>query len=186
MVFDILIGIAFGKLFSSPNSEILFIILGIIFALLPDIDFLIYIFLKSKNILPKSLLDHREIFHYPLPYLIFGSLLVYLINPNFIYLFVINSSWHFLHDSIGEGWGIPWLLPLNDNRYKLFYQYDLRQANHPQKLIWIWTKEEQEELINKFGDPQWYRHKLEIFTDMTFYNTFLFIVSSLFLIYVFK
>ena len=165
MPFDIGIGILLGLWFApfgDHNSSNIW--LGIMFVLLPDIDILIYYGLKviGRRKLTRRFIDHRDMLHYPLLYLTLGTLVVAAMNPHLVLLFVVCILVHFLHDSIGIGWGIPWLWPLNHIYYKFLYQYDLQKANKPRQLVWAWSRTEQETLSQQFGDQDWDKHSYQI------------------------
>ncbi len=165
MPFDVGIGILLGLLLApfSDNTS-LNVYIGIALTLLPDMDGLIYYGSKLTGIgnINKKIVDHRDLFHYPLIYILFGSLIIGILNPGLIALFIAGSLVHFTHDSVGTGWGIPWLLPLSPKRFKFLYQYDLRKAGHPQKFVWVWSKTQQDQLIKNFGDPDWHKHTFQI------------------------
>ncbi len=155
MLLDIGVGILLG-LWLGPGDQTSSVLLGILFTLLPDIDVLIYFLIKRFG--SKTFKDHREILHYPLPYLAIGGILVLIISPAWLPLFIAASMVQFIHDSVGIGWGIPWLYPFSRKYFKFFYQYDLKRAGQSQKTVWAWSKQEQHELLDKYGDPEWHKH----------------------------
>jgi membrane-bound metal-dependent hydrolase YbcI (DUF457 family) len=144
----ILLSIFMSRLFHIPLSPI-FISTGILFTLLPDLDFLVAF---KKNLGAKSH-EHRDVLHYPLLFVPIGTALMFLVDYRLSILFAFASFLHFLHDSIGVGWGIQWLYPFSRNHYAFLYQYD-----SPQKFIYIWTPEEVVQLSSQFGDPHWIKN----------------------------
>lgn len=134
MLADIAIGI-FSAFFTSylfqvkPSFSLLLV--GIFFALLPDIDFLIE-WIRGRKPLGRFERDHRNLFHYPLFYILIGSIFVFWFSWAYLFLFVINSLWHFIHDSIWVGWGVKWLYPFSKKRYK----FD-KPLKRPGKENWI-------------------------------------------------
>lgn len=133
---------------------------AVFMALLPDIDVVveeIYFRLTGRK-LQKH--DHRDIFHYPLFYLLSGAIiLIFFVGGMWASIFIIISSLHFLHDSIGIGWGVYWLYPFSTRRYSLFYHYDIfRHKLKPYKLVYSWGEDELEEVIAKYGDPHWVKN----------------------------
>lgn len=78
--------------------------------------------------------------------------------PAAVPLFILCSLVQFIHDSVGTGWGIPWLFPFSSLRFKFVYQYDLRKAGLPQKIAWAWSPDEQRRLAQAYGDPHWHQH----------------------------
>jgi hypothetical protein len=150
MLLDIGIGIissiflshAFGISLSTP-----FLGFGVLFSLLPDVDFL---FLKTHQ--------HRDILHYPLLIIPIGTLITSLFSYQLAMLFALVTFLHFLHDSIGVGWGIRWLYPFSQNYYAFFYQYDLAKHNMPHKLIYDWSPADVERLSSRYGDKNWIKN----------------------------
>lgn len=182
MPLDIGIGIILGLLLSPFDSNVAAnVITGIIFCLLPDLDAIIYYGSKLFRIgsIDKKFSDHRDLLHYPLILIFFGVIVLSIINPNLILIFVSGSFVHFIHDSIGTGWGIPWLYPLSQTRYKFFYQYDLKREGQTQKLMWRWSKSEQETLIDKYGDDEWHKHTFQFWKYATAWQVFELIVFAI-------
>lgn len=170
MPLDVGIGILLGLIFAPLDTNTaLNVTTGIIFALLPDADVLIYYGSKFTGMgkLDKKVSDHRDLFHYPLIYIAIGLILLIVIKTNLVQIFVIGGLFHFLHDSVGTGWGIPWFYPLSNKRLKFFYQYDLHKAGQPHKLVWAWSKAEQNQLIKNYGDKDWHKHTFQIWKYAT-------------------
>lgn len=128
------------------------LLLGALFALLPDVDFLVSWMRKEQL----SAVDHthRDLLHHPLPYLAVGGLLVWLTAPDYTLLFLGLSVTHFIHDSIGVGWGIPWLSPLS-RRYAKFFA--LRDNTPSWTSFVLWTQAERDALIARYHNPDWLR-----------------------------
>lgn len=164
MPFDIGIGILLGLRLGPLDSTLANAAIGALLVLLPDFDLIIYYFLRWTRLFGfyKKLRDHRELFHYPLIYIFLGILVLYFISPSLIPLFIAASLAQFLHDSFGIGWGIPWIYPLSKKYFKFFYQYDLHRAKQPQKIIWVWSKQEQNKLSDRYGDKKWHKHTFQI------------------------
>ncbi len=118
MLLDIGVGIL-SSVFLSRSFGIalnpLFLGAGIVFSLLPDVDFLIAF---RKNAAKSH--EHRDILHYPLLFIPIGAAILFFFNYQLAMLFIITALLHFLHDSIGLGWGIPWLYPFSKNHYAFF------------------------------------------------------------------
>jgi len=107
---------------------------SIIFTLLPDSDFL-YFYPKRHD--TKYDHQHRNIIHFPLLYIPAGTLLIWSIWGNIWALsFFLASLGHFIHDSIGIGWGIKWLYPFSKNSYAFFYLYSRRIKKGLRRFIW--------------------------------------------------
>ncbi len=150
----ILVSILAGELFDVSLAPLL-IGVGIIFALLPDLD--IIVDLTMRVLRKRKRLDHREVWHYPLIFIPSVALLIYLVSsPIYVFMFVMITLLHFLHDSMGIGWGVYWLYPFSDKRYSFIYQYDVfKHKFEPKKLVYSWTPQEVQKLSDEFGDPKW-------------------------------
>lgn len=160
MPLDIGIGIfaaiVVGKIFSLELSPLL-VGLSIAFALLPDIDFL-YALARNGHGNHHAISRHRDLVHYPLLYLPAGALLALPFGAEWSLLFLLASVGHFIHDSIGIGWGIPWLWPFTNRNYTFIYRYSPPGKKLPQKLVHRWERERIDELIEEYGDPDWFRN----------------------------
>lgn len=161
MPLDIGIGIfsaiIVSKLFSIDLTPTL-VAVGIAFALLPDIDG-VYAFLRNGHKNHRAISKHRELIHYPLIYLPAGALAALPFDAEWSVLFLIASTGHFLHDSIGIGWGIPWLWPFTNQNYSFLYKYLPRyHQQYPRKLVYAWDRGQMDELIDRYGDPNWFRN----------------------------
>ncbi len=149
--------IAFGILGAVIISRITGAVLGwpliaasIIFALLPDFNFLPdYIENRGGS---KFSHEHRDLLHNPIPYLLIGFVLLSLWNVWIAVLFAALGLCHFLHDSVGIGWGVRWAYPFSKKYYKFFSDKDGRLSKN---LVASWTPEEQKEAATKYGDPRW-------------------------------
>jgi hypothetical protein len=127
------------------------LVLGAIFALLPDVDFLVSGLRKGS--LFKVDHTHRDLLHHPVPYVAVGGLIVWFLAPQYTLLFIVLSLAHFVHDSMGVGWGIPWLSPLSRRYVKFFTD---RRTNKPSSsLALLWTTHERDALIKKYHNPNW-------------------------------
>lgn len=156
MFLDIAIGI-FGALFFDAFFDIssfnTLLFTGIAFALLPDVDFLIE-WIKKRN-LSKVGYEHRDYLHFPLIYTSVGALVIGFIDIRFVLFFIVLSLGHFLHDSIGIGWGIKWFHPISNRAYKFFCEKDGRFSS---RFIVSWTPEEQRNAAERYGDKDWIKN----------------------------
>lgn len=157
MLLDIAIGI-FSSIFVSWffNFEIssFLVLAGIIFALLPDLDFLVE-FIKHGSVGGKVIREHREIIHYPIIYIPIVILIYFLAGIFWTTLFAMGIFAHFIHDSIGIGWGIKWFWPFSKKSYKFFSEKDGSFSN---RLVVSWNPEELKEIVLKYGDPDWIKN----------------------------
>lgn len=149
----ILTAVSASILFDTELSWTL-ISLGIVFALVPDIDFLLE-YIKHGSVGGKFLREHREITHYPITY-IPATIIVYVIWGKVIaFMFIAGAILHLIHDSMGIGWGIKWLWPFNRNSYKLFAEKDNSLSKN---FLVYWTSEELPRFVEKYGDPNWIKN----------------------------
>ncbi len=152
----ILVALFVGKVFALPVSAAL-VLVGILFSLLVDADFIIH--KLNPHIIGKDH-QHRDLFHYPLLYISIGAVLLSVIaSPAIVLIFVLSSFLHFVHDSIGIGWGVQWLYPFDTRHFSFLYIYQPRHKEpHPKQLVYIWKHEEINEINHKFGDPEWVKN----------------------------
>lgn len=142
-------------LFGLPLAPHL-IVVCLIFILVVDIDCLLRI--TKHGWVPGFGHEHRDILHWPLVYVPVGSIVVgYLAGWQFGTLFFTLSLAHFIHDSIGTGWGVAWLRPFSRRYYK-FLSLQHGDASFTLKnFVASWTPDEQHEAASKYGNPNWIR-----------------------------
>ena len=174
-----LVALGVSKLFSLQLTPFL-VGGGITFALVMDADFLLHLARGGSH---RSAWRHREVLHYPLVYVPLGSALAFAFGrAPWALLFSISSLAHFLHDSIGIGWGVPWLWPFSKDRYTFLYSYQPPgRPAFPRKLLYVWHHRDLDELEAKYGDPDWLRNvygKAHPFAIVEF----LFLIAALFLL----
>ena len=160
MLLDIGIGIlsaiVVSKTFAFTLTPLL-VGLGIAFALLPDIDF-IYTIVRRGLRDHRAIAKHRDLIHYPLIYLPLGVILAFAFGPQWALLFLMASVGHFIHDSIGIGWGIPWLWPFTNRNYSFLYRYAPPGKMLPKRVLYRWDRTRIDHLIEEHGDPNWLRN----------------------------
>ncbi len=127
--------------------------MGIAFALLPDIDALVNLVrFRSTRLAFK----HRDLLHLPLVYIPFGTLILYVFNPSLAALFALCSLLHFVHDSIGIGWGVQWLWPLSTDHFSFLYLYQpAGKTPLPRRLSYRWPHASINSLDTAHGDTDW-------------------------------
>lgn len=91
--------------------------LGVFFALLPDADVALKWLADATRL--KRLVSHRQILHYPLVLVPIG-LVVYQYHPFTAWLLVLSVGAHFVHDSIGNIWGIQWFWPFSSSHVEIW------------------------------------------------------------------
>ncbi len=149
--FDIGVGLVLTTLVGvATNSEPSWTLLcvGLLGALWPDIDFIIWI-LRGKKV-DHLAHQHRDLLHRPLILTPILTIAVWLwLGRQAGILFGIATLAHFTHDTIGHGWGIKWLWPL-DNRYWCYRSC----GDHPIQMH-AWTKYEQDLMCEDYGNRHW-------------------------------
>ncbi|MBI2454367.1 MAG: metal-dependent hydrolase [Parcubacteria group bacterium] len=166
----ILSAVLFSRIFSWPLQAD-FVMAGVVFSVLMDLDFFIYVL---KNGSAHKIHRHRDIFHYPLIYIPLGTSFIWLYDFHWAILFATCSLWHFIHDSVGIGWGVRWLYPFGKDYYTFLYRYQPPdRPSFPLKLFHKWKHNEIDELAEQYGDPNWFRN---IYLKLHPYAVFEFLV----------
>lgn len=148
-----LLGAVLQALLGGEDLTASLLLLSVLFVLLPDLDGLVSAVRKGS--LAKVDHTHRDLLHRPIPYLAVGGAIVWLMAPQYLLLFLTMSLAHFIHDSIGIGWGIPWLTPFSRGYLKLFSDKD----GDASRSFVFWRPEEREAVIARRHDPDWMRHQ---------------------------
>ncbi|MBI4132784.1 MAG: metal-dependent hydrolase [Candidatus Sungbacteria bacterium] len=160
MLLDIGIGIfasiLVGKLFSLPLTPLL-VGFGVACALIPDID-LWYTIARRGHRDIHAIIKHRNILHYPLVYIPVGTALTALFGYQWSLLFFLASFGHFIHDSIGLGWGVAWLWPFTTRSYTFFYRYTAPEKRLPRQALYRWERQDMDRLIDTYRDANWLRN----------------------------
>jgi hypothetical protein len=154
--FGILSAILVGEYFEVPISPWL-VLFGILFALLPDVDFIFH--LLQKKSLHHNAYEHRSIVHLPLIYIPLGAVILWvLFGPVWAALFSCASLLHFIHDSIGIGRGVQWLSPFSNNSYAFFYMHSRGVKSGLWQWIFIFNKEALVKFDEEHGDDNWIKN----------------------------
>lgn len=158
MFFDIGTGILsaifIGSLFHVPLTTPM-IVVGILFALGPDLDYLYHI-LRHRH--GQNDFEHRNLLHLPLLYLPVGTVIVFLVaGPMYATLFLIPSLLHFIHDSIGIGWGVRWLYPFSTDNIAFLYLYSGKIREGLRRPIFVFDAETLRQTVSEHGDSDWKR-----------------------------
>ena len=174
----ILLAILTGKLFNLPLTT-LFVVIGVVFALLPDIDF---IFLPIKKWFSKDSHRHRSFLHYPLLYIPVGIVIFLFFDKTLAVLFGLCSLMHFIHDSIGIGWGVQWFYPFFKNSYSFFNIYQPpNKEKIPKAFLHVWKSEEMDLIVEKYGDENWLKNIYFRFHPYAIFEFLVFIVAIIIL-----
>jgi membrane-bound metal-dependent hydrolase YbcI (DUF457 family) len=159
MFLDIGVGILtaiFASYFLRANISTWLVIFGILCALLPDADFIYYYPRRDDT---KYDHKHRDLIHYPLLYLPIGTILIWIIfGKIWAIAFLITSFCHFLHDSIGIGWGVKWLFPFSKNSYSFFYLYSVKVKKGLRRPVFVFNEKNLPEMVREHGDKDWVRN----------------------------
>ena len=133
-----------------------FLVGGIIFSLLMDAD---HIFHLGQKETARQVRNLRNIFHYPLLYIPTGMIVVSFFSIPWAVLFGLCSLTHFIHDSIGIGWGVQWFYPFSTNHYSFFYLYHPKDKEKlPWKAVYVFKHQDIEALDKKHGDAHWVKN----------------------------
>lgn len=157
MFLDVAVGIflAFitGWAFSIPVDP-RWLGLGIGFALLPDID-VIPELLRRGRLGGKEEGIHRTWTHYPLLFpLPILAIHIFFGLPAAV-LAAAGMYAHVIHDSMGEGWGIRWLAPVNFRNFKLFSR-KTGEFDWGTRLV-SWEPDELAATMREHGNENWVR-----------------------------
>lgn len=162
MLIDILVGIllALGvtHIFNIPPTGE-WILLGAIFALLPDIDF-IFEFIKRGTVGGKKLGAHRVLTHIPLLFVLPAALLYVFFGAPVTALFTLCIIWHFVHDSNAMGYGNRLLWPFSKRFYKFFSDKQGNYQYNWSHILVSWSKSEVEALHAQHGNDAWIQDHL--------------------------
>ncbi len=165
----IFVALLASKLFGIDISAQL-VGMSVLFALLPDADFIVHAIMHRK-MGGKRAHTHRDLFHYPLLYLVVGGVIAAFFGIIWFFVFMAASFAHFVHDSMGIGWGIKWTYPFSKRIYKLF---STREGDLSMGAAATWTEEELEKVAEEKGNEHWIRdiyfrwHPIGIVEDLVF------------------
>ncbi len=158
MPLDIGIGLLAGALFHRLTGIPLLPseLMAVLFVLLPDLDAVIQA--VRRRSLHRMDMEHRDLLHVPLLYVPIGTSLAWAVaGPAVAGLFAFLSVAHFVHDSIGIGWGIAWLRPFSRNYYKFLSEPVGDASLTLHNLVAVWTPEQQRAAAARYGNPNWLR-----------------------------
>lgn len=184
MFLDILLGTFWAFLtayvFSVPPTPA-WVLLGILFALLPDVDFWIE-YLRRGTVGGKTLGDHRVLTHIPLLFVIPAILIFFYGGAALGTLFVLGVYGHFVHDITGMGYGYRLFYPFSPLFYKCLSNREGAICRDRKHLMVRWTREEVEELHQKYGNDNWLqddiRYHITHWPQLLWQILFLFILTS--------
>ncbi|MDP3799913.1 MAG: metal-dependent hydrolase [bacterium] len=158
MPFDIGIGILISILAShiyEVDLTLKLAIMSVLANLIPDLDVFVEL-AKRGRVGGRVQGHHRELTHFPLTFIPLVFVVNYFFGNFWAFVIGLNLLAHFLHDSIGMGWGIKWLWPFSNRAYK-FFTND-HGALIGNKIVVSWEPKELKEVIAKYGDDHWLRN----------------------------
>lgn len=162
MFLDIKLGLGWAFLVAIFFEKMItpeWLIAGVVFALLPDLDFW-FEYIKRGTVGGKVIDLHRTLFHAPLIYIPVALFIGTYFGPAWMTLFALGVFGHFIHDSMGMGYGVRWLWPFTTSWYKFFsgkdgeIHYDL---NH---FFVSWSDEEMKKLVAERGNDNWIKENI--------------------------
>lgn len=158
MFLDILLGIYWATLTSivfQVPLNLVWITFGILFALLPDIDFWVEYIRRRGKVGGKTLDQHRVLTHIPLLFLPIGIIIFALAGPAIGVLYFLGVTGHFIHDSVGMGYGYRLLYPYSNLFFKFFSDQDGNVSYTWKHFMIRWTEAEVRALHQKHGNDNW-------------------------------
>lgn len=148
------------------NLTMTVVLLSIAFGLLPDFDMSVEIF-QDGAFRGKRDKFHRKITHFPILYIPIVPVVFYKYGHFWGYLFTLNLISHFLHDTIGTGWGLKWLWPFSKRNFKIFS--NPVHGHLDKKFLVSWDPKALKISMENYGDTEWFRNLY-----LTFSNVLLF------------
>lgn len=130
------------------------IVLGGIFAVLPDID-VPFELLSRGRLGGKDHGFHREYTHYPILYIPVCVLTLLLCGKYWGTLLSLCLLFHTMHDSVWMGWGLKLLWPFSKRTYKFFS--DPIDGSWSWNPVSSWSEKELNVTMKKYGDDNWFR-----------------------------
>lgn len=143
----------------SVEPTVTYVLVGIVFAYIPDIDWALdKHFWKTGHVAAYSgnPYDHREGLHKPLLWALLISTWGIVFGGLEPFIALVATTLHFLHDTVGTGWGMPWLWPLTKRRFKFFATKENTLTLRSPFVSWSY--EELPAFIVKYGRSNWKEH----------------------------
>lgn len=115
-----IVAVFIATTFTHGTFSVPLFIFGICAALLPDIDFVLR-FIHTGRVLDNEAIFHRDYLHFPLVTLsVGGATAIYFLGTGWGITFILAFLAHYIHDSVDNGCGVPWLWPFSTLRYQFF------------------------------------------------------------------
>lgn len=157
MFLDIKLGLAWAILVALIFDHTItasWLTAGVVFALLPDLDFWLE-YARRGTVGGKVISLHRTLLHAPLTYVPVILFVGSFAGPAWMTLFALGIIGHHIHDSMGMGYGVRWLWPFSTRWYKLFSGHDGELHYDREHLLVSWSDEEMRALVARRGNDTW-------------------------------
>ena len=156
-----------------------FVAAGALFSLAADLD--VFAELAQRGRIGGRVQGHhRELTHFPLTYLPVFILIYFLFGKIWSALFGLCVFLHFLHDSVGMGWGIKWWWPFSNKAYKFFSEKD---GSFSSNIMVSWRPQELKETIARHGDDHWLKNFYFKLHPIAVFEFIFFVVAIIVLLY---
>lgn len=143
------------------------ILAGVVFALLPDIDF--WIEYAMRGTVGGTVMGaHRSLLHNPIPYIPVALFIGALFGPAWMTLFAIGVFGHFAHDLSGMGYGIRLFWPFSERWHKFFSGKDGEIHYDFDHLFVSWSPQEMAALVAARGNDRWIQEELRYMYEHRF------------------
>ncbi len=130
--------------------------IGLAFAFILDVDVLFDPDLWRDGYVSThvdSPYDHRDLIHKPFAWLL-ACAFAYMFVPHEWVLIAGSAVFlHFVHDSMGTGFGITWLWPFSTRSYKFFATKENKYTFRSPLVSW--SREELPDVIRRYGVKEW-------------------------------
>ncbi|MDP3764216.1 MAG: metal-dependent hydrolase [bacterium] len=157
MPFDIGIGILISILAShiyEIDLSLKLTIMSVLANLIPDLDVFVEL-AKRGRIGGRVQGHHRELTHFPLTFTPLVWAVYYFFGQFWAFIIGLNLLAHFLHDSVGMGWGIKWWWPFSNRAYKFFS--DINGSLFGHSFMVSWSPNELRNVVSRYGHDHWFR-----------------------------
>jgi hypothetical protein len=124
-----------------------FVLCGVLFALLPDIDFLLTRIAPIRKVIG----EHRSATHFPLLHLVVAAIMYILFGKLLATLYFLCTFYHLVHDTLFLGWGIKWLWPYSSKSLSIFHD----KGGVITSEVLIWGPEDDRRIRNEYASPNW-------------------------------
>jgi membrane-bound metal-dependent hydrolase YbcI (DUF457 family) len=149
-----------------------YLAIGLIFAYAPDCDWVLDRHFWKTGLVAAHAgnpYDHREGLHKPLLWALAISGWGILAPGPVPMIALIAVMCHFLHDTVGTGWGMPWFWPLTKRRFKFFSTKQNEMTMTP--FLVTWAHAELPQYIKNYGRANWKDYYYGSWTSVAIFET---------------